>query len=338
LAEKNMHSIQPHPMLLLHSSPALSDDVEMLQTDVMRFFAILCLCLMAIFALVKALPMAPPTAKPTIAEPTDLKAEAQSLQVQIARLRKSLAESLTQVQAASLAAEQSTMQAKKAVKDEQEILTRLSDNQQQLKKGTQSLNQTRRELKIRGEKLADLVTDIDAKQQIQSELRSQIRHETQNLKKLKAALDRANLKVNQSRHRNQDTPSKSSQADTPKHSTEDGYILRFASDAALQTLISGGRVFFYAVAGKKAWQLHLTGGRPAYVTTKSPVQIYEMESATVPLEYTTAFEQQVAAFGRTAVTWGVTLPVQTTAAISRLTRGQNGGDLVIMPDGEVILN
>ena len=46
-----MNSIQPHPMLLLQSSPALSNDVEMLQTDVMRFFAILCLCLMAIFAL-----------------------------------------------------------------------------------------------------------------------------------------------------------------------------------------------------------------------------------------------------------------------------------------------
>jgi hypothetical protein len=333
-----MTALQPHPLLLLHSSPALSDDAEMLQTDVMRFFAILCLCLMAIFALVKALPMAPPTARPTIAEPTDLKAEAQSLQIQIAALKKNLADTLTQVQAASRAAEQSAMQAQKAAKDEREILTRLANNQQQLKKVTQSLNQTRRELKTRAEKLAGIVTDLDTKRQIQSELRSQIKQETQNLKKLQAALDRAHQKVNQTRHRNQDTPLKPSQADTPEPSAADGYILRFASDAALQTLIAGGQVFFYAVAGRKAWRLHLTGGRPAYVTTKSPAQIYEMESATVPLDYTTAFERQVAAFGRTAVTWGVTLPAQTAAAINRLTRGQNGGDLVIMPDGEVILN
>jgi len=333
-----MTALQPHPMPLLHSSPALADDVEMLQTDVMRFFAILCLCLMAIFALVKALPMAPAAAGPTIAEPTDLKAEAQSLQIQIAALRKNLAETLTQVQAASLAAEQSTMQTKKAAEDEQKILARLANNQQELKKVTQSLNQTRRELKISAEKLAGLVSDIDTKQQFQSQLRSQIRHETQNLKKLQGALERANQKVNQSRSRNQDTPRIPSQADRLKPSAADGYILRFASDEALQTLISGGQVFFYAVAGKKTWQLHLTEGRPAYVTAESPAQVYEMESATVPIDYTTAFEQQVAAFGRTAVTWGVTLPAQTTAAINRLTRGQNGGDLVIMPDGEVILN
>ena len=333
-----MITLQPHPMHLLHSSPALSNDVEMLQTDVMRFFAILCLCLMAIFALVKTLPMAPPADRPTIAEPTDLKAEAQSLQIRIATLKKKLAEILTQVQAASIAAEQSSMQVKKAAKDEQNILTRLANHQQQLKKVTRSLNQTRRELKISGARLAALVNDIDTKQQIQSGLRSQIKAETQNINKIQGALDRANQKVNQRHHRNQDTPLKPSQADPPKPAATDGYILRFASDAALQTLISAGQVYFYAVAGQKAWQLRLTGGRPGFVSTKSPAQIYEMETATVPTEYITAFEQQVAAFGRNGVTWGVTLPAQTTASISRLTKGQKGGDLVIMPDGEVILN
>jgi hypothetical protein len=322
----------------LHSSPALSDDVEMLQTDVMRFFAILCLCLMAIFALVKALPMAPAADRPTIAEPTDLKAEAQSLQVQIATLKKKLAETLTQVQAASTMTEQSSMQVKKAVKDEQKILTRLANHQRQLKEVTRSLIQTRRELKLSGARLAGLVNDIDTKKQIQAGLRSQINDETQNLAKIQAALDRMNQKVKQSRHRKQDAPVKPSEADPGKPSAKEGYILRFASDAALQTLISAGQVYFYAVAGNKAWQLRLTGGRPGYVSTKSPAQIYEMETATVPAEYTSAFEQQVAAFGRTGVTWGVTLPAQTTASISRLTRGQNGGDLVIMPDGEVILN
>jgi len=325
-------------MLLLHSSPTLSNDVEMLQTDVMRFFAILCLCLMAIFALVKALPMAPPADRPTIAEPTDLKAEAQSLQIQIATLRKQLAETLTQVQAASTAVEQSSMQVKKAAKDEQKILTRLANHQRQLKKVAQSLNQTQRELKLSGARLAGLVNDIDTKQQIQSGLRSQIKEETQNLAKIQAALDQVNQKVKQSRHRNQDTPLKPSEPDPPKPSAKDGYILRFASDAALQTLISAGQVYFYAVAGKKAWQLRLTGGRPDYVSAINPAQIYEMETATVPIEYTTAFEQQVAAFGRKGVTWGVTLPAQTTASISRLTKGQNAGDLVIMPDGEVTLN
>jgi hypothetical protein len=67
-------------MFFLPSNPSLFDDAEMLQTDVMRFFAILCLCLMAIFALVKTLPMAPPDTGPAIVEPADLKAEAKVLQ------------------------------------------------------------------------------------------------------------------------------------------------------------------------------------------------------------------------------------------------------------------
>lgn len=333
-----MNSLQPHPMRLLHGSSALSNDVEMLQSDVMRFFAILCLCLMAIFALVKTLPMAPPADRPTLAEPTDLKAEAQSLQIQIATLKKKLAEILTQVQAASAVAAQSSVQVKKAAKGEQEMLTRLARTQQQLQKVTQSLKHTRRELKTRGEKLTELVNDIDAKQQIQSELRSQVKKETQNLAKIQAALDRANQQVNQSHPSNQHTPREPSPAETPKRSAKDGYILRFASDAALQTLVLAGQVKFYAVAGQKTWRLRLAGGRPGYISAKNPPQIYEMETATVPIEYALAFEQQVAAFGRGAVTWGVTLPAQTTASINRLIKGQDGGDLVIMPDGEVMLN
>jgi len=283
-----MNLLQPSPMLLFHNSPTLSDDVEMLQTDVMRFFAILCLCLMAIFALVKALPMAPPADRPTIAEPTDLKAEAQSLQIQIAILKKKLAKTLTQVQDSSAAAEQSSLQAKKAAKDEQDILTRLAHTQQELKKVSQSLNNTRRELKTRERKLAGIVNE--------------------------------------------------SEANPPKRSAKEGYILRFASEAALQTLISGRKVNFYAVAGKKTWQLRLTGGRPGYIATKNPQQIYEMENATVPIEYAVAFQQQVATFSPIAVTWGVTLPAQTTASIQQLIRGQKGGHLLIMPDGEVVLN
>jgi hypothetical protein len=302
ILEQGMNPLQSSPMHLLHGSPALSNDVEMLQTDVMRFFAILCLCLMAIFALVKALPMAPPADRPTIAEPRDLRAEAQSLQIQIATLRKKLAETLTQVQSASLAAEQSSIQVKKAANDEQEILNRLAIKQQQLKEVTQ------------------------------------IKEETQNLEKIQAALDRANQKVSQSHPRNQSIPAKPWEADTSEKSARDGYILRFASDTALQTLISARQVNFYAVAGKKAWQLRLTGGRPGYISAKNPAQIYEMETATVPIDYALAFEQQVAAFGRSAVTWGVTLPAQTTASINRLIKGQKRGDLVIMPDGEVILN
>ena len=333
-----MNPLLPSPMHVSHNSLTLSNDVEMLQTDVMRFFAILCLCLMAIFALVKALPMAPPADRPTIAEPTNLKAEAQSLQIQIAALKKQLAATQTQVQDASVSAKQQLQQTEKAAHDEQEILTRLAKNQQELSKVTQSLNQTRQELKTHENKLAELVRDVDQKQRISSDLRSQIKNKTNDLKKIQTVLDRASEKIKQSQQLNRHVPEKRSEAAQPPQPAKEGYTLRFYSDAALQTLISGGKVNFYAVAGQKTWQLRVTGGRPGYIATENPQQIYEMEKSTVPIEYSAAFQRQVAAFGRSAVTWGVTLPVHTTAAINRLIKKQEGGDLVIMPDGEVVLN
>ena len=82
----------------------------------------------------------------------------------------------------------------------------------------------------------------------------------------------------------------------------------------------------------------MIGGRPVYAAVKNPSKIYEMEATTVPADYVTGFNRQVAAFGRGKITWGVTLPDQMAAAISRLIADREGGDLVIMPDGEVILN
>jgi hypothetical protein len=322
----------------LNSSTTLSNDVEMLQTDVMRFFAILCLCLMAIFALVKALPMSPPADRPLITEPSDLKADAQSLQLQISILKRKLAESRTQAQMASAAAEQASMQAQKAAEDENKIISRLVHRQGELKAVNHSLDQARQKIKLSESKLAGIVNDIDKKQQISSALKSQINNETNNLKKIQTDLDRANEQMNESQTENLKTSEVLSEPGSPEESDREGFILRFASDKALQALIAREKVKFYAAAGNKAWQLRLTGGRPGYIASSNPPQLYEMQTATVPPDFMAAFQQQVAAFGSATVTWGVTLPAQTSASIKRLIKGQKGGDLVIMPDGEVVLN
>ena len=298
-----MNPLIPSPEFSLHRSATLSNDVEMLQTDVMRFFAILSLCLMAIFALVKALPMAPPADQPMIAQPADLRAGVQSLQKQIAMLKEKLAETQAQVRAASAAAQQSSSQAGMAARDEQEVLNRLLKTQQELQKASQSLSKTRAELKIR-----------------------------------EAKLDKTKEKLNQRLQQNQQPEKKLSDAQPRPQPTRKGFTLRFASDAALQKLIFLGKVNFYALTGIKAWQLHLTGGQPVFSPAKFPREIYEMETSTVPIDYAEAFHRQVAAFGRGSVTWGVTLPAQTTASINRLIAGRDGADLLIMPDGEVILN
>jgi hypothetical protein len=333
-----MNSLQPFPLYLSQRSHSLSNDVEMLQTDVMRFFAILCLCLMAIFVLVKALPIAPPADRPRIAEPADLKAEAQHLQKQIVTLKKKLADMQTQVHAATAAAEKSSSQASKAAEDEQDIRTRLAEAQQELKTVSQSLIKNRGELKVRELKLTRILSDIDNKQRIRSDLKAQIENETRNLTKIRAALDQTSEKLSQDLPQNQKPESKLSEATLPPQPAATGFSLRFATDAALQKLITLGKVKFYALTGKKAWQLHLTASRSIYSPTKFPREIYEMETSTVPIDFSRVFQRQVAAFGRGSITWGVTLPAQMTSSINRLIKGRDGGDLLIMPDGEVILN
>jgi hypothetical protein len=332
-----MHFLNSSSMPFFRRESFLSNEVEVLQTDVMRFFAILCLCLMAIFALVKTLPMAPPTGRPAIVEPPDLKAEAEALQKYTAKLKEKLAEMRAQVQVAALDAEKSSTAAAMAEKKEQEVLKRLNRARQDLGGVSRSLEETRSALKLREMKLAEIMRDLDNKQRIRSALQSQIENETQHLAKIRASLEQAAQDLNR-----QLPPEPSSEKIkpaeiSPPQPDKTEFTLRFASDAALQQMISRAKVNFYAIAGKNAWQLKLKDGRPVYLSTEFPRQIYEMQTATVPVEYTAGFKQQVAVFGRSAVTWGVTLPSQTKAGINRIMEGRKGGDLVITADGEVVL-
>ena len=326
------------PPFHVRRSTNLSTDVEMLQTDVMRFFAILCLCLMAIFALVKALPISPSSDRPTISEPMNLRAEAASLQKEIAALKEKLAETQSQLTAATAAVEKSTAQAGGAAASKQKAMSRLSKARKELATAAESLKKLRNEIKERAVMLDTIVKDIDNKRRIRSELKDQINRETLNLKKIKATLAQFTEKLQQSSQPKQQIPKKQTPPPVPPQPTRKGFTLRFASDTALETLITLKKVHFFALAGKKAWQLKMANQRPVYIAVNSPSKIYEMETGTVPAAYTAVFRRQVAAFGRDRVTWGVTLPDQTAASINRLIKDREGGDLVIMPDGEVILN
>lgn len=331
-----MHFLHPSPISLIQRDSFLSNEVEVLQTDVMRFFAILCLCLMAIFALVKALPMAPPANLPTIVEPGDLQSDAAALQSYTAELKEKLAQLRTQVQAAAVEAEKSAASAAAAEKKEQEARSRLNQARRDFEGVSQSLAENRSALKVREMKLAEILKDLNDKQRIRKGLQSQIENETQHLAEIRTSLEQAREKLKPRLPPEYSSP-ETQPADSQPPPGRSGFTLRFASDEVLQQLIRRGRVSFYAIAGKKAWQLKPQNERPVYVPVEFPRQFYEMQTATVPHEYSGAFQGQVAAFGRTAVTWGVTLPSQTTADIHRIIENRTGGDLVITAGGEVEL-
>ena len=325
----------------IHRSMNQSYDIEMLQTDVMRFFAILCLCLMAIFALVKALPMSPPADRPTLVKPTDLTAEAAALQKEIAILKEKLVKVQAKLNQATAAVEKSEARAANASAVEKQTMSQLSETRRELAAVSQSLKKARSEIYTREATLTRIVKDITEKRLIQSELKRQIEKETKKFQMLQTSIDKATAKLSQAAQSEQrlskNAPPAPKRPD-PKQPARKGFTLRFASEKALETLISREKVQFFALAGKKAWQLKIANGRPVYIAVKNPSKIYEMETTTVPVAYVAGFSRRVAAFGRGKITWGVTLPNQTSAAITRLIKDREGGDLIIMPDGEVILN
>ena len=333
-----MNPLISSPTYYFHSGASLSNDVEMLQTDVMRFFAILCLCLMAIFALVKALPMSPPPDQPTLIRPSDIKAEAAALEKEIAVLKEKLAQTQAQLTAATAAVKKSQARVAGAAAVEQETQARLSRARRELATVSHTLKESRNEINERETILAGIMKDITNKRQIRSELKTRIDTETRNFQKIQQALDEASTKLDRTVQAEQSIPRKAPAEPAPSEPVRKGFTLRFASDSALETLISRQKVHFFALAGKKAWRLKMTRGRPIFTAIQNPSKIYEMETATVPARYVTGFSRQVAAFGRGQITWGVTLQDQAANAINRLIKGREGGELVIMPDGEVILN
>jgi len=333
-----MNPLHPSPIFFFQDTPGLFDDVEMLQTDVMRFFAILCLCLMAVFALVKTLPMAPPDTGPAILDPADQKTEAELLQKKIAALKEKLGDLQSRVRAATVAAEQASELAVKAAKTKETVRARMAKAKQELAKASQTLDDMRREIEVREFNLLQILEDIADKRQVRAGLNIQIENETQNLKRIRVKMEQVQEKLDQNHPPNPEPVKTPPGGTPPAEPAPKRFTLQFASDEVLEKLISDGKVNFYAIAGKNVWRLKISGGRPVYIAAEFPRQIYEMETPTVPLDYAAVFQHQIAAFGQRTVTWGVTLSGRMTASINQMVRDPKGGDLVITADGQVKLN
>jgi hypothetical protein len=116
-----------------------------------------------------------------------------------------------------------------------------------------------------------------------------------------------------------------------------GFVLRFASAAVLDRLVTAGSVKLYGMADQQAWRLSMNAGRPAAAQATFPGWFHEMSAVTVPAHYLHSLEKGVDSPGPSNVVWGVQLPAATRTAITSLTKGQQGGALVIQDDGQVIL-
>jgi len=116
-----------------------------------------------------------------------------------------------------------------------------------------------------------------------------------------------------------------------------GFVLRFASDAALDRLVKAGSVKLYGMADQQAWRLSMNAGRPVVAQATFPGWFHEMSAVTVPAHYLHSLETAADSPEPSNVVWGVQLPTATRMAIASLIKGQQSGALVIQKDGRVTL-
>jgi hypothetical protein len=112
---------------------------------------------------------------------------------------------------------------------------------------------------------------------------------------------------------------------------EEGFTLRFASDAALMRAVAAGHVGVYAIQDGRAYRMTVSDSRISFWDASTPNTFHEMEPGTVPAAVVDALARTGA--GADGVRWGVTLPGKLKSRLDTLMQEYRGGSLIIGPDG-----
>jgi hypothetical protein len=284
-----------HPLL---RNRGRSNDGEALQTDVMRFMAILGMCLTAVFALVQSLPVE----QAARLQEAELSRQTGRLQEQMAQVKLELRQAQQQL---ATAGSQLTDQQRHRIAGE----SRLQAIDGQLREKSQLLAALRREHSSRASELRGLAQQIEQAQVVAT-----------------TPADSA------------DAVPKLDEPGQQVQSESKGFLLRFASAEALDGLVKSGQVGFSGIVKRKAWKLSLNGTEAVFRVHAAPGKMHEMAPQTVPSRYLRAFREAAGNDASGTVVWGVTLPAVMERKIHMLTEQAQGGVLVIQADGEVSLN
>lgn len=115
-----------------------------------------------------------------------------------------------------------------------------------------------------------------------------------------------------------------------------GLSLRFESDAVLRGLVRRGVVALYAIDSGTFHAMTLGRDGIRFVAAAAPAQYHEMYAGTVPPEVARSYTgQRGGAVGE--ITWGVTLPPSTSSQLMRFVRTRYSGELVITADAGLAL-
>ena len=114
---------------------------------------------------------------------------------------------------------------------------------------------------------------------------------------------------------------------------QEGFTLRFASDAALMRAVAAHHVGLYAIAAGKAKRMTVAESRISFWDASTPGTFHEMEPGTVPTTVVDALARTGVSAG--SVAWGVTLPGKMTAQVDALMLEHSGGSLIIEASGDI---
>ena len=128
-------------------------------------------------------------------------------------------------------------------------------------------------------------------------------------------------------------PQRRSATESP---SQQGFTLRFESDAVLTRLVEDQTVGLYVMAGGQARRLQIESGRISFWSSSTPDQVHEMDPATVPKSLVTTWNRQHGS-GGIDEKWGVSLPPSMSRQVRNHLAGGDGGELIIGAGGQVRL-
>ena len=274
-------------------------DLESLQTDVMRFVAILGLCLAAIFSLVQGLSDNTATAQIEISQHNLPDQQTEQLAEQLAaQLQQQLEETDRQKRELAMQSE-----ALSALHDD------MSSERQRLRELRKALAEQQSQAKPEPTIVPEPTTVPEPEPTSVPEPKVQAKPKPK--PKPEPALV--------------PTPK-------PKPEPQQGYLLGFASADALRALLRRSQVGLYVGTSGRYWKLDLSAG--AFVDHASPGAFYGMDYSTVPSDIAALFQRTVSG-NQQKLDWGVTLPAPTVNAIRQRMTERPGGELQIAADGRV---
>ncbi|NWH06584.1 hypothetical protein [Desulfobacter latus] len=291
------------------------DETESLQTDTMRFFAVICMCLMIIFSLVKSMPITRKTNSPRINTQKIVRDKITCLEQRVQTVGKTLA-----------AMEQA--------------LQKAGNEHQQVKRLHSAFIE---QITILQKKRDKIITQLETTKQAYTEKRQALGFIEDEIQRIKRGIQRLESKAEDLKQNiagdvlvNPVAAKTKAEAEISPEKEKTGFSLGFSSDDALfSTLKTGNQVALYMRIKDRFWQFKTASVPWAFVPVSFSGRIYYMDRQTVPDKVIQASAQAVSVPGTNEILFGVSLSQGITRQISALMKGRKGGNIIIQSNGRV---